>query len=145
MFKFRTVRGCDVPEEAEKLTRGNTGTLLHWLREEREHMVAVLLYRDNTLIGWCGAIRLRRRKFWLWGDEIYYTNRVQIGTFVEPTYRGKGFAKKLLNKMTWALRLIDPNTVVQYGAPQDDADFFNKTYEDTLTRKGLKPQRYFCT
>lgn len=143
MFRFKTVRGIDVPVEAEQLTRGWDGTLLHWLREEREHMIAVLLYRNDKLIGWCAAIRLRTKDHWFWGPARY-TEKVQIGTFVAEKYRGKGLAKRLLDKMGWVLHITDPKTIVQYGAPEDDAGFFNKTYVEVLSKKGLTPSRYFC-
>jgi len=138
MLKLRTVRGIDVPIEAERLTRGDAGLMLSWLREQREHMVAVLLYRDDTLIGWCAAIRMQTKEHWFWGPARY-TETVKISTFVDPRYRGKGFAKRLLSKMAWVLHIADPKTVVQYGAPQDDAGFFNKTYEKTIAEQGLKP------
>ena len=144
MFRFKTVRGTDVPQEAASLTRGEDGTMLYWLQGEREHMTAVLAYRDNVLVGWCATVRLRRRKWWLWGEEVYYTHRVKIGTFVEPDQRGKGLAKQLLKRMTWTIYIADPKTTVLYGAPKDDAGFFNKTYEKVLADGKLDPSRYYC-
>lgn len=143
MFKFKTVRGPDVPEEAKKLTRGWDGTLLGWLYNKRDHMVAVLVYQNDDLIGWCAAVRSRTKSHWLWGPWRY-TEKVQIGTFVADKFRGKGLGKRLLRKMTWVLHITDPRTIVQYGAPEDDAGFFNKTYDKTIKEGGLTADRYYC-
>ena len=132
-----------MPEEAKKLTRGWDGTLLGWLHNKRDHMVAILMYRDDTLIGWCAAVRSRTKEHWFWGPSNY-TNKVQIGTFVADKYRGKGLGKRMLRKMMWVLHISDPKTIVQYGAPEDDAGFFNKTYEKIIADQGLTPDRYFC-
>jgi len=136
MYKYKTVRGCDVPEEAKELTRGDEGCMKPWLETKRDHMVAVLLYQNDKLIGWCCAVRTTFLG--------HYTKNVEIGTYMHPKYRNKGFGRKLLDKMLWMLRMVDPKTIVRYGAPTDDAGFFNKTYEATIEKRGLRAKRYFC-
>lgn len=136
MFKMKQVRGTEVPIAARELTRGESGLMMHWYDNEKEHMIATLLYHNKTLIGWCCAIRVRFLG--------HYTKTVEISTFVHKKYRGKGLAKKLLAKTVWMLRMIDPKTIVRYGAPQDDADYFNKTYDATIIKGSLRPKRYFC-
>jgi GNAT superfamily N-acetyltransferase len=136
MYKFRHVRGVDVPQEAHELTRGASGLMSGWLHTEAEHMIATLLYQNNTLIGWCCAVRVR-----FFG---HYTKTVEISTFVHPKYRGKGLAKRLLDKTLWMLRMVEPKTIVRYGAPGDDAGYFNKTYDESIKKRGLRPKRYFC-
>lgn len=135
MLKFKTVRGVDVPEEAKRLTRGKNGMMADWLDKEKENMVATLVYRKGKLIGWCAAIRTK----FLW----IHSKSVEIGTFVQPMYRGKGIGKKLLDRTLWILRLADPQTVVKYGAP-NDSRYFNKTYQKAILGGGLRPKRYFC-
>ncbi len=141
MFRLKFMKGTKVPQEARYLTRGENGLMQYWYDSRKEHMVATLAYQDGELIGWCCAVRVQSIVGFFFHT---YTGEVEISTYVRREFRKAGVGKRLLERTTRALRLIEPRTIVRYGAPLEDAAFFNKTYATTITESGLSPDRYFC-
>lgn len=134
MIRYETVTGSKVPRAARRLARRD-GVMREWYDGRRNKMFATLVYRGDKLIGWCAATRV----YFLW----WPTDTFEIGTYVQRSMRGNGYAKKLLNRTLQTLKIVEPKGKVRYGTP-DDHGYFNNVYEKTLDANGLRPIRYWC-
>lgn len=135
MMRYKHVNGFKVPKRAYSLTRGENGVMSDWLDKERDKMIATLLYRKGTLIGWCAVVRV----YW-W---IFPTKRFKISTYVDESLRGRGLGKKLLTRTLELVDTIEPEARILYGTP-DDHDYFNRTYKRLISQRKLKPVRFWC-
>jgi GNAT superfamily N-acetyltransferase len=134
MVKYKVVRGKDIPKEARALSRGNDGLMESWYDKHRDDLFATLLLRKGKLIGWCAV-----KKTYILGFE---TRNFEIGTFVQPYYRGKGYGKRLLDRTLSFLKVVQPNAKILYGAPSDHG-YFNEVYSKTISSKQLQPDKYY--
>jgi L-amino acid N-acyltransferase YncA len=141
MITTKFVNGTEIPSEARALTRGTIGSMQGLYDRERRHLVATLIYDGSQLIGWCCARKVR--KFFFLFFETY-TDEVEIHTFIHSDHRQKGLGKRILKETLSKIHAMNPKVCVRYGAPQEDADFFNKTYKENIKASGLEADRYFC-
>ena len=128
--QFVTLRGQEITDDFVMLTNGGSGTMMFWMSNRREAMLASAIMHGGKFIGWSACLKEE--------DGIY-----SIGTYIAEEYRKQGLGQMALIRLLMLVKQESPSAYVKAGFSRYEQ--FDVTYERTIIACGLRWAKFFTS